>query len=204
MLHALAILRAVESKYGQVVNFRVPRDPDNLQPTNIVFFTLLDPVELGSKRHIHEIPAPRSEFGDKEIYGGPSLADVQAVLSSNPENTSSSNSNRKDASTGQVITFELELRKNPPRARANRDPTARKVTPEMIKEDEEILDALDKFGDGFFGGFEGVAAKHRKVLEDRKAQLKSNLDRGRGASTVDEALEGDGSASSAEVNQVSV
>lgn len=171
ILHALAIMRAVEAKYGQVINIQVPRDPDSLQPTNLIFLTLLEPVELGTKRHIHEIPAPRSELGDKEIFGGPSLADVQAVLSSTP---APRGGNRRGSSTGKVITFEVELRKTARRDRQTRDPTVRKVTPEMIEEDEKILDALDKFGDGFFGGFEGVAAKHRKVLEDRKAQMASS------------------------------
>lgn len=168
ILDGLAILRAVEAQYGQVIDFSIFRDPESLQPNNLVFLTLLDPVELGSKRHIHEIPAPQSELGNKQIYGGPSLADVQAVLS--PSGTPR-RLWRNPPPSDRVITFEVEVRRTAARTRSSRDPTVKKITEEMIREDEKILDALEPFGDGFYGGFEGVAAKHRKVLEGHKAQL---------------------------------
>jgi hypothetical protein len=69
-----------------------------------------------------------------------------------------------------MITFEIEARKNAGRTKKMRDdPTYREMTMEMIKEDEEILDALEQFGGGFFGGFEGVASEHRKVLQRLRA-----------------------------------
>ena len=58
------------------------------------------------------------------------------------------------------------------------DPTYRAMTLEAIKEDEEILDALEQFEGGFFGGFEGVASEHRKVLERlRPAAIKESARR---------------------------
>lgn len=58
------------------------------------------------------------------------------------------------------------------------DPTYREMTVEMIKEDEEILDALDQFEGGFFGGFEGVASQHRKVLDKLRPLAKSGNAKG--------------------------
>lgn len=193
VLHAYAILREVESKYGRVINFDVPRDPDSLQPTNIIFFSLLDPVELGtgSKRALHEIPAPVSEFGKNEIFGGPSLNDVQAVLtgksgSGTASSPASSRHTSKSPKPQSVITFEVEKRMRH-RARSEWDPTRKHITAAMIEEDEKIVAALERFGGGFFGGFEGVAEKHRAVLEANRKRIRR--DGGRAGTAAEEVAE---------------
>lgn len=177
----MAILRAIEASYGKVISLNVVRDTDSLLPTNTIFMTLLEPIDLG-KRHLHEIPAPVSELGDKERYGGPSLDDVRRVLASPHEATSSrpaqsSNTGSRGRAQGNksVITFEIEARRNAGRTRTMKDdPTYRTMTIEMIKEDQEILDALEQFEGGFFGGFEGVADRHRKVLERLEPSARSS------------------------------
>lgn len=79
-----------------------------------------------------------------------------------------------------MITFEVEARRNAGRTKKMRDdPTYREMTVEMIKEDEEILDALEQFEGGFFGGFEGVASQHRKTLDKlRRSARSGNANRG--------------------------
>lgn len=190
ILHALAILRAVEASYGQVINLQVLRDTDSLQPTNMMFMTLLEPIDV-SKRLLHEIPAPVSSLGTKERYGGPSLEDVRAVLSARDPAQTKPIHNKNGTETGAgVITFEVEARKNAGRTRTKSDPTFKAMTLEMVQEDEKILDALNEFGSGFFGGFEGVTARHRAEMQHQRGSL-ANPNRiiGRGRTPVESSVE---------------
>jgi hypothetical protein len=64
----------------------------------------------------------------------------------------------------ESITFKVEIR----RKSGNSPPLPiKKPTSKSIEQDKRLLDALGKFGDGFFGGFKGLAEKHTTILEGK-------------------------------------
>jgi hypothetical protein len=170
MLHALSIVRAVESSLGAVWQVEVPRDPDSNSPLNMIFLTLLRPAKLPKPLHF-EIPWPECTVGrgsDRIRFGGPSLSDVQAVLKSDPTKME----RQKD---GKVLQFKVEVRTG--RERREREKSGRRGRPrtgEEIKEDEEILEALRKLGAGPYGGFEGLAERLAEDLAKKADQARQD------------------------------
>jgi len=202
VLQAYAILRSIESSYGQVINFDVSRDPDSLAPSNIIFFQMAEPVNLGKEGEtLHEIPSPISSTGVMERYGGPSLNDIRNILSSNQLPMST-----KGKQSQESITFRVEIR----RKSGNPVPLPiKKTTPTTISQDKQLLEALGKFGDGFFGGFKGLHETHMGILEKKEQNTKAtNEGRGRKdvrnssrQATVDEAAPHNAEANEQEVEE---
>lgn len=172
VLQAYAVLRSIESTYGQVINFDVVRDTDSLQPTNTLFFTMAEPVNLGKdKETFHEIPSPKSSAGVMERYGGPSLEDIRGILRESSKQLPMSSRGKQ---SHESITFKVEIRR-----KAGRAPPlyTKKTTPTTIRQDRKVVEALGKFGDGFFGGFKGLEEKHSQIVEKKEAELKAPKDK---------------------------
>jgi hypothetical protein len=168
VLQAYAVLRSIESTYGPVINFDVVRDTDSLQPTNTLFFTMAEPVNLGKEKEtFHEIPSPKSSAGVMERYGGPSLDDVRGILRESFKQLPMSSRGKQSQ---ESITFKVEIRR-----KAGRVPplSTKKTTPTTLRQDRKVLEALGKFGDGFFGGFKGLEEKHSKIVERKQGGLRT-------------------------------
>jgi len=179
VLQAYAVLRSIESTYGPVINFDVVRDTDSLQPTNTLFFTMAEPVNLGKdKETFHEIPSPKSSAGVMERYGGPSLDDVRGILRESFKQLPMSSRGKQ---TQESITFKVEIRRKagwaPPL-------TTKKTTPTTLRQDRKVLEALGKFGDGFFGGFKGLEEKHSKIVDRKQGGMRVAVDDKRGGQAV--------------------
>lgn len=189
VLQAYAVLRSVESTYGQVIDFDMSRDVDSLQPTNMLFFTLAEPVNLNINRDVlHEIPSPKSSEGVMERYGGPSLNDIRNILRE-PSLRLTSSSRGKSSQTS--ITFKVEAR----RRSGNTPPlTLRRSTPTMIRQDRKILEALGKFGDGFFGGFKGLQETHSAIVDKKERSIKGFKGKQDHQESADNAAEVDADA----------
>jgi len=175
VLQAYAVLRSIESTYGPVINFDVVRDTDSLQPTNTLFFTMAEPVNLGKEKEtFHEIPSPKSSAGVMERYGGPSLDDVRGILRESFKQLPMSRTGKQ---TQESITFKVEIRRKagwaPPL-------TTKKTTPTTLRQDRKVLEALGKFGDGFFGGFKGLEEKHSKIVERKEGGMRVAVNNNRG------------------------
>jgi hypothetical protein len=170
VLQAYAVLRSIESTYGQVIDFDVVRDTDSLQPTNTLFFTMAEPVNLGKEKEtFHEIPSPKSSTGVMERYGGPSLDDVRGILRESFKQLPMSSRGKQSQ---ESITFKVEIRR-----KAGRGPplSTKKTTPTTLRQDRKVLEALGKFGDGFFGGFKGLEEKHSKIVEKKQGGMRTNV-----------------------------
>lgn len=188
ILQAYAVLRSIETTYGQVMTFDVSRDPDNQLPTNLLFFTLAEPVTLHGRDTLHEIPSPQSSMGVYERYGGPSLDDIRSVLRDNYQRLPRTKGQNNQSS----ITFRVELR----RTTGHYQPLpVKKTTQTTIKQDTKIVEALEKFGDGFFGAFKGLGEKHSAIVDSkRRMRTFSNNKPGRqdqqGSETVEKVERG--------------
>ncbi|WWD18764.1 hypothetical protein CI109_103219 [Kwoniella shandongensis] len=184
ILHAYAIIRAVESKLGaSILDMYLPKDPDSFNPGPTIFLTTLRPVKL-DKPLLLEIPPPTIS-SESNFLGGPSLRDLETIL--NPENGSSLSvtteltrnpSGKKDE---QPLQFRVEVQKNVQSRREremngtiskNAKKNRRVKFRNEGKEAAEIVKELRNFGGGFYGGFEGLADKFEKLLS------KSSSDRG--------------------------
>jgi len=165
MIHAFAIVRAIEAKLGSVISIEVRKDYDTLEPQSTLLLTLLRPVQLPTPLYL-EIPQPAISK-NSNFLGGPSLDDVQAALRSTQ---TAADQGTINAEPLQFRVERLARRTDRPRRREYRNP--RRVGRE-VEEDEEIVEALQKFGGGFYGGFEGLAEKlkHLARKDERIAVL---------------------------------
>jgi hypothetical protein len=106
-----------------------------------------------------EIPVTK-EMNNATRLGGPSLADMQAVLRSSGD---SQNSQDGVESSSESLRFKVSestiKRLHPYNVKQLRDSRREDV----VKENQEIVKALQKFGGGFYGGFEGLAEKFEDV-----------------------------------------
>lgn len=163
MTYAFAIVRAIEAKYGVVLNLEVPKDADTLRPANRMFVTLLKPVELAEgEDHRFEIPVPK--YNVTESTGGITLAEIEASLrpalplETNPESSSSSRSDED-----RNIKFTLEPRRG--KAKDYRYlKYSNRTSARETREDDEIVRALQSFSGGFFNGLSGVADKFKGMV----------------------------------------
>lgn len=167
LIHAYAIVKAVESKLGtSVLNIQMPKQQDSLQPGPTIFIETLRPAKL-DKPLLLEIPSPQLS-SESNFLGGPSLSDVSRVLSEEPTFNSTidnSPSGRKDA----PLQFRVEVQKRKPRESGKARRTASFRSKQGGKDAAEIVKALREFDGGFFGGFEGVAEKFEAMLANHQA-----------------------------------
>lgn len=167
LIHAYAIVKAVESKLGtSVLNVQMPKQQDSLQPGPTIFIETLRPAKL-DKPLLLEIPSPQLS-SESNFLGGPSLSDVSRVLSEEPTFNSTidnSPSGRKDA----PLQFRVEVQKRKPRESGKARRTASFRSKQGGKDAAEIVKALREFDGGFFGGFEGVAEKFEAMLANHQA-----------------------------------
>jgi len=177
MIHAFAILRAIEFRLGNnVISMEISKDLDTLQPQSRLFLTLLRPVQL-SKPLLLEIPSPRISKSSN-FLGGPSLEDVQAALRSTQ---SPIEREQGEGSTGSTSTSEEPLQfRVEPFANIHKGSRRGSVRPQIrmgkeVEEDEEIVEALRQFGGGFYGGFTGLAERFRHLA--RKNQVEEERER---------------------------
>ena len=156
MIHAFAIVRAIESKFGTVISIELPKDYDTLLPQSIILLTLLRPVQLPLPLLL-EISPPNISRSSNHL-GGPSLDDVRAALRFNQT------AHEQGTISETPLQFKVEeLSRRSyvrPKKRVWRNP---RRTGSEVAEDEEIVEALQKFGGGFFGGFEGLADKFKHL-----------------------------------------
>ncbi|CAK9785225.1 hypothetical protein CC85DRAFT_285380 [Cutaneotrichosporon oleaginosum] len=186
MTYAFAIVRAIEAKYGVVLNIDVVKDADSLRPANRLFVTLLKPVELPDGDNRFEIPAPKYNAAD--TTGGVSLADIEAALRPAPPVEAA------EGETQRTIKFSLE-----PRTRKARDfrylRYANRVSAREQREDDEIVRALQAFSGGFYNGLAGVADKFKGLVLETTPDLKER----RAAQEAEETLRAEIAAQEAEI-----
>jgi hypothetical protein len=192
ILQAYAVLRSIESTYGQVMTFDVNRDPDSQLPTNLLFFTLAESVNLHGRDTLHEIPSPQSSLGPLERYGGPSLDDIRSVLRDDYRRMPKSKAQNQNQNNQSSITFRVELRRT---SGYNQPLPVKKTTPTTIQQDKRIAEALEKFGDGFFGAFKGLGEKHSAIVNSKGrmrtfSDNKSERRDRKGSSVVQQSEEG--------------
>jgi hypothetical protein len=136
---------------------------------------MAEPVNLGKEKEtFHEIPSPKSSAGVMERYGGPSLDDVRGILRESFKQLPMSSRGKQSQ---ESITFKVEIRRKsgwvPPLS-------TKKTTPTTLRQDRKVLEALGKFGDGFFGGFKGLEEKHSKIVEKKQGGLRTAVNDKRG------------------------
>lgn len=171
LIHAYAIIRAVSSKLGtSVLEMKIPKDPDTLKHGPTIFLTTLRPVKLDNPLLL-EIPAPTIS-SESNFLGGSSLTDIEAVLSSSPP-VASTEITESPEGKNQPIQFRVELQRKA--ARSDQRAPKRTKYRGPGKEGMEIIRELQNFGDGFFGGFEGLAAKFEHHLERPTEKTRSEL-----------------------------
>ncbi|BEI79626.1 hypothetical protein CcaverHIS002_0101550 [Cutaneotrichosporon cavernicola] len=159
MTYAFAIVRAIEAKYGVVLNVEVLKDADTLRPANRMFVTLLKPIELEGEQHF-EIPAPK--YNPAESTGGVTLAEVQAALG---PAQSMDDIEATEGEMPRTIKFTLEPRTGRFREFRYMRYGNRRSYGE-IREDNEIVRALESFSGGFFGGLSGVSDKFKDLITE--------------------------------------
>ncbi|KAK8858872.1 hypothetical protein IAR55_003103 [Kwoniella newhampshirensis] len=176
LLHAYAIIRAVEAKLGaSVLDMHLPKDPDSLNPGPTIYLTTLRPVKLDSPLLL-EIPSPAIS-SESNFLGGPSLHDVQAILNNEGAVPSASTELTRSPSGKKdelPLQFRVEVAKNQSQSRRGRERAGsaskhalknkRKRHRADGKEAAEIVRELKNFGGGFYGGFEGLAEKFEGLL----------------------------------------
>ncbi|WVR06631.1 hypothetical protein IAU60_003663 [Kwoniella sp. DSM 27419] len=171
MVHAFAIIRAVEAKLGvSVLDLIVPKDTDSLKYTPTIFLTTVRPVKLDGPLLL-EIPSPQLS-SESNFLGGPSLADIQSVLSPSHEAISTSNITQSPAGGKDApLQFRVELQRRPALIQRRNSQTRRKRYKQDGQEGIEIVQQLKEFGNGFYGGFEGLAQKFEHIkLRSETAQ----------------------------------
>jgi hypothetical protein len=125
-----------------------------------------EPVNLGNQKTVlHEVQSPKSGFNVLERYGGPSLADIRSILRESHNSPRIGSPKAGSQKAQEAITFSVEPRKTmgytPPI-------TQKKTTPTTIRQDMKVAEALEKFGDGFFGGFRQLGKKHTAIAVDKQ------------------------------------
>jgi len=111
-----------------------------------MLLTFQRPIDL-KQPLILDVPFPELSAESNHL-GGPSLEDLDKVLLG-----------QGDGKNGKVMQVSMEVAK--PGTFGYRIPTRNlnrtyKRTEKEVAEDDEILDALENFGGGFYGGFEGL------------------------------------------------
>jgi hypothetical protein len=153
---------------------------------------MAEPVNLGKEKEMfHEIPSPRSSAGAMERYGGPSLDDIRNILR---DPSTQLHHSSKGKNSRESITFKVELRRTPGQSAPL---PIKKSTQTTVRQDRSIVEALGKFGDGFFGGFKGLQEKHSAIVERKAREVKNYIDSRRGrhgdkAGKADNAVEAEG------------
>ncbi|WVO14315.1 hypothetical protein L204_101947 [Cryptococcus depauperatus] len=166
LLHAYTIIRAVELKMGvSVLHMRLPKQQDNLSLSPSIFIETLQPIQL-DKPLLLEIPAPRISEGSN-FLGGPSLSDVSAVLSSSPT-ASSTVSTSPPGGKNAPLQFTVEVQKGTGKE-SLRARIAKRAKPSQDRQNGvEVVQALQTFGGGFYGGFEGLAERFDWIIKKNK------------------------------------
>lgn len=172
MTYAFAIVRAIEAKYGVVLNLEVPKDADTLRPGNRLFVRLLKPIELSANDdHAMEIPAPK--FNPTASAGGVTLAEIEASLRPSVPLSSLPEPGRDEAPV-RTIKFTLEPRRGRTKdyryLKYNNRTSAREE-----REDDEIVRALQSFSGGFFDGLTGVADKFKNMVIEQPEDTQTAL-----------------------------
>lgn len=165
MTYAFAIVRAIEAKYGVVLNLEVHKDADTMRPANRMFVTFLKPVELEAGERIYEIPAPMYNVTD--TTGGVTLADIESSLRTVEPSTLD-----VQPEGGETIKFTLETRRG--KAKDYRYLKYNNRTSQReVREDNEIVRALQSFSGGFFNGLSGVADKFSSMVVEAPEEKES-------------------------------
>jgi hypothetical protein len=162
MIHAFAIIRAVERKLGPLWSIEVPRDPDSNSPMNMIFASLIRPTQLPRALDL-EVPLPANAEGVEARrlqFGGPGLEDIRAVL----QEESSKTPEGQHGKHGKMMQVRVEARRQKERPKERLSKRRLPRTEEQIREDELILAALKELGGGPYGGFEGLAEKVEEQL----------------------------------------
>lgn len=186
MTYAFAIVRAIEAKYGVVLNIEVLKDADTLRPANRLFVTLLKPVELAEGDQRFEIPVPK--YNPAESTGGVTLAEIEAAL--RPAQPLEA----IEVETPRTIKFTIEPRTGRPKddryLRYSNRTSAREA-----REDDEIVRALQSFSGGFFDGLSGVADKFKGLVLETPADPQEK----RAAQEAEETLRAEIAAEEAQI-----
>ncbi len=186
MTYAFAIVRAIEAKYGVVLNLEVLKDADTLRPGNRMFVTLLKPIELPEGDQRFEIPAPK--FNPAESTGGVTLAEIEASL------RPSQPLEAIEGETPRSIKFTVE-----PRTSKAKDfrylRYSNRISTREQREDDEIVRALQSFSGGFFDGLAGVADKFKGLVLEVPVDPKEK----RAAKEAEETLRAEIAAEEAEI-----
>lgn len=175
-LHVFAIMREVERRFGPVAALDAPMDPASKQYGTGVTFTMYTPVGL-ERPDVLEVPQPTMS-ADSNVYGGASFDDIEALLGGSRRlKASSSGPGGADEAGAEPLVCTVE--------RASPDSLS-KYTPSLKtwvskgfgrqvaevawrrKEEADIAHTLVRIGEGYHGGFNGLA--------DQWAHLRDTLD----------------------------
>ena len=164
MIHAFAMIRAVEARLGSVISIEMQKNLDDLLPVVSIFITLLRPIQLEEALYL-EIPMPAISKGTNYL-GGPSLDDVQAALRSKPVAV-----DQGTIINEETLAFHVELFRaaDDGYRRPWKYNEQRRLGAE-VEEDEGIVEALQQFEGGFYGGFEGLAQRFRSLAKKEGAR----------------------------------
>ncbi|WVQ84972.1 hypothetical protein IAT38_007136 [Cryptococcus sp. DSM 104549] len=192
VVHAYTILRAIERKLNtSVLYVQMIKNPDTLTGTHSLFLETIIPVKVDDQMML-EVPAPvLSE--ESNFLGGPSLEDVRAALAvaadARPSDAPLISSKRNDSLAPPFPRRDRDVPQNPDviqiqvsptyeKRAAYRDPKVWQTRNRQGGTDlSRVLQAIQAFDGGFFGGFNGIVDGPR--LEARNYKL-HNLDQGNG------------------------
>jgi hypothetical protein len=185
MLHAFAIIRAVEKQLGPLWSIEVPRDPDSNSPMNMIFATLIRPTKLSRALDL-EVPSPAGIEGleaRRLRFGGPGLEDIKAVLQGE-------SSKAPEGQQRQMIQVRVEERRQREQRKERYMKRRQARTEQETREDEQILAALKQLAGGPYGGFEGLAEKVEEQLSRSAERLRiDGAASAEGAEAVEEPTE---------------
>ncbi|WVF68726.1 hypothetical protein IAT40_003498 [Kwoniella sp. CBS 6097] len=189
LIHAYAIIKAVESKLGtEILDLYIAKDQDAKKLGPTIFLTTLKPVKLDSALLL-EIPSPVIS-SESNFLGGPSWNDIFKILSTNtPLGSITSELTQNPTGKDTPLQFRVEVQRKPIQAqrRANRGINKRVRYSQDGKDGLAIVEALKEFGGGFFGGFEGVAEKFEGLGKGAAEALNAEKQRTSNASTASRA-----------------
>lgn len=184
-VHALAIVQAAEQHLGRILEMDFQKDPHTGHLTSLVWVKLYQPYNAarGPKLPIHvEIPAPalRTTFEEMRC-GGPSLEDLDRAWAGKLVDMSDTTGGRPLRRDGPSIRFSIHHAKKrddrPSRVKANlakRIGADQRRSPTEQMEDNLVLKALERVGDGMYGGFKGIYDQLKHLRTDLSAQGKDS------------------------------
>lgn len=135
VVHVLACVRAAENALGTpIISVNVFRDPDSLRAVSTISVSTLKAVEYSTPVQVSIAPPRRNGSSQP---GGPSLADVEAVLASRPSHPIEGE---------ESLNLQIELDLSKPSSSPTPSRTPAEIRKKAERQNVRILDALESLG----------------------------------------------------------